>query len=173
MALKVAIVHHRQEQAQPLYLEAEITVVRAVKTALSDPRESLRDETILAILCLDSAQRLPGQTPARPHLKGALALVRHRGPKAFDSEVSSRCMWQSGAMYCCILCGRRTKARIRTGSLPFLKSIRETGPWNLRCNTSCSRVFAWKDRFSMNKLAEMSQNTTQAEPEHCAAACSN
>lgn len=92
MALRVATTQHVQGQIHPLYAEAELTAVRAIKTALSDPRERLRDETLLAVLCLDYAQQLVPQEAARqdsrPHLKGALALVRQRDRASFASPVS-------------------------------------------------------------------------------------
>lgn len=60
--------------------------------ALSDSRQCLNDETLLAVLCLDFAQQFRGQQSAvahgRPHLQGALALIRHRGPAAFNSGIS-------------------------------------------------------------------------------------
>ena len=90
MALKVATVHHAQDYVKPLVAEAELAAVRAVGTALTDPLQRIKDETLLAILCLDFAQQYRNAAfqNGRPHLKGALALIRQRGPAAFDSEVS-------------------------------------------------------------------------------------
>ena len=92
MALKVATMHHSQDYVQPLVAEAELKAVVAVNAALSNPAQRLKDETLLAILCLDFAQQYRRHTTApqhsRPHLKGALALVRQRGPATFHSAVS-------------------------------------------------------------------------------------
>jgi hypothetical protein len=90
MALKVATFHHAQDLVQPLVTGAELAAVRAVSTALSDPLQRLKDETLMAILCLDFAQqyRNAALQHGRPHLKGALALIRQRGSTAFDSEAS-------------------------------------------------------------------------------------
>jgi hypothetical protein len=92
MALKVATVHHSPGYVQPLVSESELRAVRAVNAALSNPLECLKDETLLAVLCLDFAQQFVRRSVSsqhdRPHLKGALALVRHRRPGTFNSEVS-------------------------------------------------------------------------------------
>jgi hypothetical protein len=59
---------------------------------LSDLLECLKDETLLAVLCLDFAQQFMHRSAStqhdRPHLKGALALVRYRRSEIFDSDVS-------------------------------------------------------------------------------------
>jgi hypothetical protein len=92
MALKVATVHHSPGYVQPLVSESELRAVRAVNAALSNPLECLKDETLLAVLCLDFAQQFVRRSASRqhdrPHLKGALALLRHRRPETFDSDVS-------------------------------------------------------------------------------------
>jgi hypothetical protein len=90
MALKVATTHHAQDYVQPLVTGAELAAVRAVSTALSDPLQRLKDETLMAILCLDFAQqyRTAALKHGRPHLRGALALIQQRGSTAFDSEAS-------------------------------------------------------------------------------------
>jgi hypothetical protein len=90
MALTVATTHHVQDHVQPLVTGAELAAVRAVGTALSDPLQRLKDETLMAILCLDFAQqyRNAALQHSRPHLRGALALIRERGSKTFDSEAS-------------------------------------------------------------------------------------
>jgi hypothetical protein len=90
MALKVATTHHAQDYVQPLVTEAELAAVRAVSTALSNPLQHLKDETLLAILCLDFAQQYRNAAfrHGRPHLRGALALIRQRESTTFDSEVS-------------------------------------------------------------------------------------
>jgi hypothetical protein len=92
MALKVATVHHSPDYMQPLVSESELRAVRAVNAALSDPLERLKDETLLAVLCLDFAQQLVRRKASRqhdrPHLKGALALMRHRKPETFDLNIS-------------------------------------------------------------------------------------
>jgi hypothetical protein len=90
MALKVATIHHAQDYVQPLVTGAELAAVRAISTALSDPLQHLKDETLMAILCLDFAQqyRNAALQHCRPHLRGAVALIRQRGFTAFDSEAS-------------------------------------------------------------------------------------
>ena len=90
MALKVATVHHAQDYVQPLVTEAELAAVRAVSAAVSDALQSMKDETLLAVLCLDFAQqyRRAALQRGRPHLRGALALIRQRGSAAFDPEAS-------------------------------------------------------------------------------------
>jgi hypothetical protein len=90
MALKVATTHHTEDYVQPLVTGAELAAVRAVGTALSDPLQRLKDETLMATLCLDFAQqyRSAGVQHGRPHLRGALALIRQRGSTAFDSGAS-------------------------------------------------------------------------------------
>ena len=90
MALKVATIHHTQEYVQPFVVEAKLAAVRALKSALSDPQQRLKDETLLAVLCLDFEQRYGNVTDQhdRPHLKGALALVRQRVPTSFNSMVA-------------------------------------------------------------------------------------
>jgi hypothetical protein len=90
MALKVATTHLAQDYVQPLVTAAELAAVRAVGTALSDPLQRLKDETLLAILCLDFAQQYGNAAiqHGRPHLRGAIAFIRQRAPTAFDSEAS-------------------------------------------------------------------------------------
>ena len=50
----------------------------------------MKDETLLAVLCLDFEQRYRSVADQhdRPHLKGALALIRQRGPTSFNSMVA-------------------------------------------------------------------------------------
>lgn len=90
MALKVATIHHTQAYVQSFVAEAELAAVRALKAALSDPEQRLKDETLLAVLCLDFEQRYRSVADQhdRPHLKGALALIRQRGPTSFNSMVA-------------------------------------------------------------------------------------
>ncbi|GAB7336007.1 hypothetical protein MBLNU13_g08833t2 [Cladosporium sp. NU13] len=90
MALKVATIHHSQEYVQPYVANAELAAVRALKEALSDPQQRLKDETLLAVLCLDFEQRYRNAADQhdRPHFKGALALIRQRAPISFDSTVA-------------------------------------------------------------------------------------
>lgn len=92
MALSVATAHRSQALVQPLLAETELAAIKAVNVALSDPRQCLKDDTLLAIFCLNFAQQFRGQLaalrPDRPHLHGALALIRHRGPVAFNSRIS-------------------------------------------------------------------------------------
>lgn len=90
MALKVATIHHTQGYVQPYVAKAELVAVRAIKEALSDPQQRWKDETLLAVLCLDFEQRYRNAADQhhRPHLKGALALIRQRGPTSFNPMVA-------------------------------------------------------------------------------------
>ncbi|CAI6334327.1 unnamed protein product [Periconia digitata] len=90
MALKVATIHHTQDYVQHLVTGAELAAVRAVSTALSDPLQRLKDETLMATLCLDFAQQYRNSAlqHGRPHLRGALALIQQRASTPFDSKAS-------------------------------------------------------------------------------------
>lgn len=87
MTTKIMYMCHGQEQALSLHAQSELNAVRAVKTAILDPEERTRDETLLAILCLGFAASLSGRTGVRDntrlHADGALALVCQRGPDSF------------------------------------------------------------------------------------------
>lgn len=62
MALNVATIHHAPDYVQPLITGAELVAIRAIGTSLSDSLQRLKDETLMAILCLDFAQQYRNAT---------------------------------------------------------------------------------------------------------------
>lgn len=84
--------HLHVDQKDSWLLQNDIAAAQALRTAVADQKESLRDETLLAVLCLDFGTNYVKTeafgAPSRPHLDGALALIHHRGLGNFRSSVS-------------------------------------------------------------------------------------
>ena len=92
MAARAICLYYNQSQNTLWHARSDVAATQAIKAAIMDAVECLRDETLLAVLCLDFAENLSSRTagnaPSRAHRDGALALVQHRGPSNFSSSVS-------------------------------------------------------------------------------------
>jgi hypothetical protein len=85
----INLFHGQSNQVSTFLAGLELDACRALKLAVSDPVGSLQDETLLAVLCLDFATHLQSRGAelgkSHPHLDGAVALIRHRGPNSFGT----------------------------------------------------------------------------------------
>ena len=92
MAARAMCLYYNQDQNTSWLARSDVIACRALRKAITDVIESVRDETLLAVLCLDVAERLSSRTvvkpPSRAHLDGAIALVQHRGPEGFNNNAS-------------------------------------------------------------------------------------
>lgn len=77
---------------QRMHALHELEACRSLKDALADPKESMKDDTLMAVLCLDFAAHLSSREASkaacRAHIDGALALVRHRSPDSFNTDIA-------------------------------------------------------------------------------------
>lgn len=69
--------------------------LRSVNEALADPEESLKDETLVAVLLLDLhdsfSNMVQTRSPTGTHFTdGVMALIHHRGPRNYDTEIARR-----------------------------------------------------------------------------------
>lgn len=68
--------------------------LKSVNQALSDPEESLKDETLVAVLLLDLhdsfSNMLQTKLPSEAHFDGVIALIDHRGHRNYETEISRR-----------------------------------------------------------------------------------
>ena len=84
--------YYNQDQNTSWHVRSDAIACQAIRVAITDVIESVRDETLLAVLCLDFAEHLSNGTavkpPSRAHLDGAITLVQHRGPDGFSTNAS-------------------------------------------------------------------------------------
>lgn len=85
--------HLSFEEKDSWLFKNDLAAAQALRKAIADPKESLRDSTLLAVLCLDFGTQYSKTddaltAPSRPHLDGALALIHHRGPRNFKTAIS-------------------------------------------------------------------------------------
>ena len=93
MASRAMCLYYKQGQDSVWHTRSEMAASQAIRAAIADPVKSRRDDTLLAVLCLDYAEHLPGRAAgskaaSRAHVDGAIALIRHREPDSFSSSVS-------------------------------------------------------------------------------------
>ncbi|KAK4493648.1 hypothetical protein PRZ48_014833 [Zasmidium cellare] len=108
--------------------------LRAMQAAVINPKESARDETLLAVLCLDFAEHLASRSDAaaasRAHIKGALLLVQHRPPQSFANPVSASLI--TGTSSIVLLSALWSNGEMRTqDALAILPDVdvRQQGPY--------------------------------------------
>ncbi|KAL8824221.1 MAG: hypothetical protein Q9170_008222, partial [Blastenia crenularia] len=81
---------HFREVSRAFFGKALIKTSRAIR----DPVESVKDETLMAVLLLSFYERVLATAEAKQasgvHDTGAVALVKHRGKANGDSEISAR-----------------------------------------------------------------------------------
>ncbi|QIX01962.1 hypothetical protein AMS68_007479 [Peltaster fructicola] len=90
---RLALNAHQGTTINPTdYAALEAKACQKLRTAIAKPTDSVRDETLMAVLCLDYAAHLSSTegslAACRDHVDGAVALVQHRGPESFDSTVA-------------------------------------------------------------------------------------
>ncbi|KAK3105532.1 hypothetical protein LTR53_018248, partial [Teratosphaeriaceae sp. CCFEE 6253] len=92
MAGRAICLYYKEGQDAVWHTRSEMVASQAIRAAIADPAKSRCDDTLLAVLCLDQAEHMPGRKAsipaARAHLDGAIALVRHRAAASFSSTIS-------------------------------------------------------------------------------------
>lgn len=92
-AARAARLHFGNQIKPAILAECGSKALQAIQAAIVDSSESVRDETLLAVLCLDFAEHLASRsesmTASRAHVNGALLLVQHRRAQSFANPVSA------------------------------------------------------------------------------------
>lgn len=92
MAIRAMYLTFNQTLDPSYAIADENGALLALQKAISDPIDSLRDETLLAVICLDYVEHLisskTGQRPSTAHTDGALMLIQHRRLHGFDSQIT-------------------------------------------------------------------------------------
>lgn len=92
-AARAARLHFGNQVRPAMLAESGSKALKALQAAVANPNESIRDETLLAVLCLDFAEHLASRsdsmTASRAHVNGALLLVQHRRPQSFANPISA------------------------------------------------------------------------------------
>lgn len=134
MALKVATTHHIEDYVQPLVTRSELAIVWAIGTALSDPLQRSKEETLMATLCLDFAQQYRNARVqhAYPHLRGALALIRQRGSTDFDSKASQSLYVATRGHVLLIAVWPADKKQHLIFALPEVDLVRQDMGWTIQ-----------------------------------------
>lgn len=75
--------------------QSYVTALRLTNDALMDPKEAIKDSTLLAVLILGTYEMLVGPNPDtmsawRGHMRGAAALASLRGPDQFRTKAGIR-----------------------------------------------------------------------------------
>ena len=107
------------KDARKRYIDA----IKATNTALQSPLMAKKDSTLLAVLLLTLFEVITCTT--RPslclwesHIKGALALVRLRGPQQMQSQLGIRLLNQATAS--AAICAHRNQAEVSTEIISFV-----------------------------------------------------
>ena len=77
--------------------EAQLQAVRRIQQAVTNPKASNDDATLISIMLLGLFENMTATVESLPtwgkHAEGAAALVKHRGNQMFQSNISRRLFW--------------------------------------------------------------------------------